>query len=151
MPKKCFLIYLQDIANPIIFSAVKNSGKIYYADDYVDSFDKFLVNDGSGFNLETGTFKAPTSGVFEFSASLLHELYVSNDRSRIAVLKNLVKELVFSEYSSDTTKQTDGILSFTWILELKEGDEVRLKATAGRFECGSSYTCTFSGKFIRGI
>ena len=151
MPKKCFLIYLQDIANPIIFSAVKNSGKIYYADDYVDSFDKFLVNDGSGFNLETGTFKAPTSGVFEFSASLLHELYVSNDRSRIAVLKNLVRELEFREYDNDTTNYNDGTLSFTWILELKEGDEVRLKATAGRFECGSSYTCTFSGKFIRGI
>ena len=101
--------------------------------------------------MDSGIFKAPTSGVFEFSATLrylIDELYA---RCQIAVLKNLVTEIEFREHAEDYKNNNYGILSFTWIFELKEGDEVRLKATAGRFECGSSYTCTFNGKFIRGI
>merc|ERR1712224_382755 len=141
---------VEDITNPMIFSAIKTSGS-YYEGSYIDSFDKFLVDDGTGFDLDSGTFKAPTSGVFEFSATLEYYIYDSYRYSKIAVLKNLVTELVFREYAEDNNNVNTGRLSFTWMLELKEGDEVRLKTIFGRFRCWTGSVCTFNGKFIRGI
>ena len=147
---KSVYIYLQDIENPIIFSAIKTSGK-HYEGSYIDSFDKFLVDDGSEFNLDSGIFKAPTSGVFEFSATLQYTINQYRSFAQIAVLKNLVTQLEFYEYAEDNNNDNRGNLSFTWMLELKEGDEVRLKTITGEFVCQPGSVCTFNGKFIQGI
>ena len=67
--------------------------------------------------------------------------------SRISVEQNGVDELTFltweksSDYSDDT-------LTFNWIMELKQKDIIRIKVTAGRFNCGSLSGCIFNGKYI---
>ena len=63
---------LQDISNPIVFSAFKTAGKRYYTGDYLDNYDGFLTNYGNSFSLESGIFTSPRQGIFEFSASVAH-------------------------------------------------------------------------------
>ena len=66
-------------------------------------------------------------------------------------MMHLVTELEFCDFAEDYKNNNYGTLSFTWMFELKEGDEVRLKTTHGRYDCATVAICTFNGKFIRGI
>ena len=89
----------QDIANPVLFSALKTSG-VHHAGSYINSFTKFLSNHGNVFDLATGIFRAPRSGVFEFSASMVYDesgLTIPLTFT-IHVEKNNIRELVISAY-----------------------------------------------------
>ena len=42
-------------------------------------------------------------------------------------------------------------LSFSWILDLQQGDTIRLKVGSGQFLSGGNANWIFNGKFIRNI
>ena len=65
-------------------------------------------------------------------------------------MKNGQKELEFLSYARETNDNSD-TLNFSWMMVLEAGDNVRLKVTAGRFVCGLTYNCIFSGEFVREI
>ena len=76
---------------------------------------------------------------------------VRDSTSRLSVEKNNVKELEFIQ--SDDYETT---LSFSWIMELKQGDTVRLKVSYANqsnkgLYCTENYNCIFNGKFIRHV
>ena len=129
---------------PIVFSAYKTSTGSDTAGFYLANFDKFLTNQGNAFVLSDGIFTAQRTGTYEFSVSAFH---VINGYSRISVEKNGVDELMFTtwEKSSD---YSDDTLTFSWIMELKQKDIIRLKVIDGAFNCGSSSGCIFNGKYI---
>ena len=138
----------QTIENPIVFTALKTSG-IHDVGSYLNSYDKFLTCQGSAFNLDTGVFTAPRSGIFEFSATTQYDQDNRYYITQISVEKNFMKELEFYAYTSD--KHDEDVLSFTWMMELQHGENISLKVTAGRFACYEYRNCMFSGKFIRDI
>ena len=137
---------LQDIPNPIVFSAFKTDGT-YYKGDYLDNYDGFLANYGNSFSLESGIFTSPRKGIFEFSAATHH---MDKGESTLRIEKNNIKVLDFSTYT-DTDNGNDDTLSFSWIMELQQGDTIRLKVTRGGFRAASYFNWTFNGKFIRNI
>ena len=63
-------------------------------------------------------------------------------------MKNGQKELEFSTYTH-RLEHSDDTLTFSWMMELEAGDNVRLKVTFGSFYCGSRENCNFSGEFVR--
>ena len=128
------------MANPIVFSAYKNSGTIS-AGNYIGDYGKFLTNYGNSFDLASGIFTAPRGGSFEFFAAT-YQNYPSHANT-IQVYKNDMAEVEFYSNSDSDT------LSFNWIMVLQEGDTVRMKVKQGAFACGSYYGCIFNGKFIR--
>ena len=128
---------------PIVFSAYGTTHG-YGAGSYLDNFDKFLTNQGNAFVLSDGIFTAQRTGTYEFSVSAPD--FSKNGRTTMSVEKNGVGELKFSNYEhSDYSYDT---LTFSWIMELKQKDMIRLKVTAGTFDCSSSYGCIFNGKYI---
>ena len=54
--------------------------------------------------------------------------------------------MTFRAYTHDNDSDT---LSFSWIMELKKGDQIRLHVTLGHFYCEPLYACIFDGKFVR--
>ena len=128
---------------PIIFSAVKTSGS-YATGAYIDGYDRFLTNYGNHFSLSTGIFTAPREGIFEFFTATENIL---DTISAIIVEKNNAKELEFLKRDD-----FESPLSFSWMMELKQGDTIRLKVNGGfGFHCTPTANCLFNGKFIRGI
>ena len=113
------------------------------AGQYLEGFNGFFTNFGSGFMLEYGIFTAGRRGIYEFSVSALHDV-LHGGSSVFAVHKNGAQ--VLSLYTRD--QDSEVTLSFSWIMELQHGDTIRLKVESGRFTCGSPYNCIFNGKLI---
>ena len=87
------------MANPVVFSALKNSGT-YKAGSYIDSYAGFLTDYGNAFDLSSGIFTAPRSGIFEFSTEQYYNEDVDETLFVIQIEKNNVKELAFSAFTS---------------------------------------------------
>ena len=95
-----------------------------------------------------GIFTSPREGVFEFSASTYHWTQGSY---KLSVEKNNIQILQFRSYSETEYGNTD-TLSFSWIMEIQQGDTVRLKvADDGTFSAYTYANWTFNGKFIHNI
>ena len=137
---------LQDIPNPIVFSAFKNSGAVS-SGEYIRNFNGFLTNYGNSFSLKFGIFTSPRQGVFEFSATIHH---ITSGSHHLIVEKSNHQVLEFFSHA-EYEDSNDDPLSFSWIMELQQGDTVRLKVTAGIFHAESYAYWMFNGKFIRNI
>jgi len=130
-----------DVPNTI-FSAYKTHGQ-YGKGKYIISYDKFLLNYGNAFDLDTGTFTAQRPGIFEFFVSMYH---LTSGHALLGVMKNGILEVNFDSYDDYYDS-----LSFSWIMELQEGDIVQLKVISGVFRCYDIAGCIFNGKFIQEI
>ena len=136
---------LQDIPNPIVFSAFKNSGRASEG-EYIRNFNGFLTNYGNSFNLTSGIFTSPREGVFEFSAAIYHNTQGAND---LIVEKSNINVLGFHTTNNAGTADP---LNFSWIMELQQGDTVIVKVTGpGSFSAYSNQNWIFNGKFLRNI
>ena len=146
--------FLQEMKDPIVFSALKTHGT-YYSGSYLTSYSKFLTNYGDGFNLQTGVFTAPRSGVYNFSASTYFGTNDDQDTHEISVEKNNRKEMEFQSWIAHTNKWSiendQDTLTFDFILVLQKSDTVRLRVNDGKFQCSDWYACIFSGHFVREI
>ena len=133
---------------PIVFSAYKSSGGEIGSGNYLAGFDKFLENQGNVFTLSNGIFTTQRSGTYEFSVTAS----VYDGEGVLSVVKNGLDFTPDLNVLSFSTYYNYETLSFSWIMELKQKDIIRLKVTAGSFDCGwmDGDGCIFNGKFIRG-
>ena len=136
---------MQDIANPITFSAYKNTGSFIHAGSYIDSYVQLLTDNSNSFDLITGIFTVPRDGVYDFYAAAYHQ---TNGANAIAVMKNGNRYLSFwsSAYTGDSNDDT---LSFNWMMELEKGDFIGLQVLRGAMYCDNNANCIFNGKFVR--
>ena len=128
----------------VIFSAYKADSTYIENGHYFEGFSGYLTNIGNNFELSNGTFTAPRKGIYEFSAAASDNY---NTHSSLTVQHNDADVVSFWTGSGSIYDA----LSFNWIMELQQGDTVRLKNTGGLFYCGSGVTnriCIFSGKLI---
>ena len=134
------------MAKPVVFSAIRTSGSVT-SGNYFNSYTKFLITYGDAFNLGSGVFTAPRSGIYQFSAAAT---FFRKGENKISVEKNGTQILQF--YSENEHERTDDdTLSFNFIMQLQKYDTIRLKVTRGKFWCNTSNVCVFNGYFIRKI
>ena len=139
---------LQDILNPIVFSAYKSSNSDYSSREYIKDFNGFLTYHGTCFDLASGIFTTPRPGVYEFSAAVTH---VNRGYNLLIVEKSNGEVLKFGTTDTSAVDGDGGdILSFSWIMELNQGETVRLRVGEyGAFGSDTNFNCIFNGKFIR--
>ena len=114
--------------------------------NYLTGFDGFLTNYGSCFDLVNGIFTPSRQGVHEFSAAIFQ---YSLGPNTLIIEKQGTKVLEFHG-SYGTVDDIYDTLSFTWIMELKQGETVRLRVgDSGKFDSFSDAYWVFSGKYIR--
>ena len=114
--------------------------------NYLTGFDGFLTNYGSCFDLVNGIFTPSRQGVYEFSAAIFQ---ASLGINTLIVEKQGTKVLEF--YGSyGNVDDIYNTLSFTWIMDLKQGETVRLRVSEyGEFVSDAYDPWIFNGKFIR--
>ena len=136
---------LQDIRNPIVFSAYKSIGEAS-SGEYLKDFNGFLTNDGNCFDLSSGIFTPSRPGVYEFSASIFHTLIGFYS---LIVEKSNGKVLEFHASAGNVDNNYD-TLSFSWIIDINQGETIRLKVSnIGAFVAYADSNWVFNGKFIR--
>ena len=125
---------------------------------YIDKFDGFKVyyddsktdhTKPTSFDKKSGRFTTPLNGVYEFSLAIPHNNVKGS--AYIIVEKNDAKELQFISY--EPSNEGYNTLSFTWYMELKKDDKIRLKVYKGyqSFYASSTANVILSGKYLRQI
>jgi len=131
---------LNVLETKVIFSAVKSSGGNFKGQI---TYDNLVVNLGEGFDMGSGTFVVPTSGLYRltFSAQSAYEKY---DYTTVYVKKN--GEGVFQIW--DSNEEGDGNnLSYTWMQYLNRGDSINLYSS-NHLYAGSDNPVNFTGELI---
>ena len=110
------------------------------------TFQNFHVNIGNTFDLSTGTFTAPVSGIYEFTFSGNTD---SSVNCRIKVYKN-ENEDFHSFYDSGGLNNISQYanLGSTWIVLLDAGDTIKLKVDGGKLYSDSAANRILTGKLL---
>ena len=99
----------------------------------VITFNRIPVNEGEGFNKESGRFRAPVGGTYEFQFVFFGNGVTSQNRVE-----------VYKDGSHDFSINVESFLSYTWMLKLSTGEEVSLK-----IETGWLKFLRFSGQLLK--
>ena len=121
---------------PVAFSVYMNSSDTTYSGPL--AFNNSLINVGNAFSLNI--FKAPMEGVFEFSFAITQD----TGEAQIDVTKNGV---VILSFSSDNQQYTS--FSASWLIELKQFDQIQLSVARGSIISDSDKTRIFNGRLLQ--
>ena len=105
----------------IVFSAIKNSGSRHSG---LISYNKVPINIGSGMNGGSGTFVAPRTDFYVFSASALSSTIKGH--LIISVLKN---GRCMLKIADGKVKNNQNNIAYSWIDHMKKGDTLKLTIT----------------------
>ena len=117
-----------------------------YGGDYdsLITYDRLVVNEGNGMNIQNGIFKAPIGGVYFFT--FMATSGADNYRGpAVSVRKNGVTQVVIVDGSGDPYVSLSG----SWMLVLKENDEVYMNVDAGYLGQYYDWYTTFTGQLIK--
>ena len=115
---------------------LKAGGTITYDEIFVDTHDKF--------NISSGIFRAPATGIYVFQFSA-HKSYRSATK---AYVQMYINDIGKNEFGVNTGKETTAIVGNHWYESLLKGDQIRLQVSSGSIAVSCSYPVTFSGHFI---
>lgn len=104
-------------------------------------FDTTSLNHGQMYSPETGTFRAPTAGVYLFVLTLDF-----GPGPSLAQLKK-GKEVVVSVHQS--MRKQSGPATRHCLLQLQQGEEIHLELVQGTLEHGKPEENTFAGLLLR--
>ena len=128
----------------VMFSAYSNTNELIQEGKVV-KFNKFWVNNGDVIDLDTGKFKAPLDGNYEFTFNGHSSPgIVAGYGLQIQVMKNNNNILRFSTGDDEHFEN----LSNTWTLQLKAGDIIKLSVRNGALFTSSNHFRTFTGKLL---
>ena len=126
----------------VIFSAEKASGENFIGDI---TYDRLVVNIGGGFDMGSGVFVVPTSGTYRLSFSG-QTGFKKYEYTNVKVKKN--GTLIFVVWDSNDAEKADAKnLSYTWLMNLTQGDRVNLSSANHLFADYESHL-TFTGELI---
>ena len=109
------------------------------------TFQNFHVNSGNTFDISTGTFTAPVSGIYEFAFS---GNTASDYSCCIQIYKNGNNKLHSIYTRGGQEKEPYANLASSWIVSLDTGDTIRLKVYVGKlYSDGSAYRI-LTGKLL---
>ena len=127
----------------VIFSAVKTSGSNFNGDN---TYDDLVINLGNGFNAESGTFVVPVSGTYRMSFSG-QSAFGKYDFTEVYVKKN--ESNIFHIWDSNEVEKADANnVSYTWLMNLSQGDRVKLWSHNFLHADEKRYHITFTGELI---
>ena len=106
-------------------------------------FDKILTNHGDGYDPKSGIFTAPEAGVFVISTE------ASVSPNVILNLELMVDDKSVAEITVEAAKRKKATISRQWVLDLKEGSTVSVRALQSGEVLGQMHT-SFSGWKISG-
>ena len=112
------------------------------------TFKDFTVKSGNTFNLSTGTFTVPVSGIYEFTFS---GYSAAGTSCGVEVYKNGNVNIHGFYISNDSSNYDSKKLESSWTVTLNAGDTMRLKVRTGKLFSDSFRPRVLSGKLLEVI
>ena len=110
------------------------------------TYDRLDVNIGGGFDIRSGVFVVPTSGTYRLSFSGQSGLH-KYEYTHVNVKKN--GSDVFAIWDSNEAEKADANnISYTWMMNLSQGDRVNLSSNNHLNAKNYRYLLTFTGELI---
>ena len=133
----------QILNTKVVFNAQKTDNLGNVKGDL--TFDRVDINIGDGFDGSSGIFKVPVTGIYKINFSG-QSAFGKIDNTSIEVYKN--GSFMFHIWDSNAAEKADGNnVSYTWIMTLVEGDELKLKSV--NYLYANIYIpLTFAGELI---
>ena len=130
----------------ISFAVYKNSGS-YLSGDV--TYDTILYNQGGGLDKDSGEFRVPKSGLYEFSFYALVGGRDSENDARVYMYKNGASSLLLQQFYINNPSDQWVSSTLTWTVELEVNDVIKMRVTSGVIYSTSSQWINFSGHLIR--
>ena len=119
---------LQPLSGGVYFSAIRDAPGAYFNGDI--TYNRFLLNKGNAFDISTGIFKAPITGIYEFKFSGQQAGGRGGNLSGGTSLYIYVMRNGNLEFDIiDTSSKSDSIdhnIAFTFQLYVSTNDEIKL-------------------------
>ena len=127
----------------IFFAAYRTSGNQDFSGTI--TYDIADINEGAGFNKNTGTFRAPEGGTYGFTFSGTSSL---NDPSvtYVRVYKDGNQQHGIGDFNAANWGNN---LSSSWMMQLSKNEEVYLSVSAGKLFASSSWPVIFTGNLLK--
>ena len=140
--------FLDTFLDPEIISFVvyKNSGGDLSGDV---TYDTILYNHGGGLDKDSGEFRVPKSGLYEFSFHAQVGGRDSDNSARVYMYKNGASSLFLQEFYIVNSSNQWVSSTLTWTLELEVNDVIKMRVERGVIYSVSSQWINFSGHLIR--
>ena len=131
--------------NEIIAFSAYNKGGNFYESDFL-TFTNFHSQIGNGLDLKSGIFTAPISGFYSFS---FHGQYHFDfDVTAVEILHNGSRVAMIDAFKHSDDHGFSGYLSYSWMLDLKQNDQVRLRVFSGEIYVYPFHYMVFNGQLI---
>ena len=125
----------------IVFAAYKTSGGDFSGTITYDDVD---INEGAGFNKQTGKFRAPEGGTYFFTFS--GETGYPKSWTYVCVYKD--GSLHHDIYDGNTADWGNNI-NGSWMFSLSKGEEIHLEVTFGKLRANSNHPVIFTGNLLK--
>ena len=141
--------YFSDLETPIgTLETFSDSGRVMFSVSKrstsgigVIIFDEVIQDTANGYDANTGVFKVPTSGVYDFTFSAHNDCR----DPYVFLFKDGVKEAIIYEWNDGDAGGCSMTGGSTWTMNLKKDEEITLQVTAGSLLGGLEQSITFSG------
>lgn len=127
-----FIVIVTPVSSVIAFSAYMSRNEAHVVDHHILTFDTVQINEGNGYNRHTGIFIVPTSGVYDFTYTLM----VGNDHEVCTNL--LINEAIYGHaYAYSGSLNVHQTSTSTVVAHVNQGDTVFVR-TANDGVCGQT-------------
>ncbi|XP_030008745.1 complement C1q-like protein 2 [Sphaeramia orbicularis] len=111
--------------------------------DQIAMYETVFINMGEGYDVDTGVFTAPVSGVYSITVTVYSD--AGSENSQLHACAQLhVNGMTVAGASEQNTHDQEDSVSIVVARELNEGDEVSVNLPAGCMLCDDSHYNTFS-------
>ncbi|XP_077980421.1 uncharacterized protein LOC144435687 [Glandiceps talaboti] len=127
----------------VAFSVARTTSLVRVSSDTTIIYNKVYSNIGNGYDVSTGKFTCPVSGMYVFMISALR--YPNNDNLFVCIMKNTTKlPCVFANSSGNRESGANSV-----IIDVQQGDEIWARLGSGHslFSNTNGFT-TFSGYLL---
>ena len=121
----CQLMTLLPFQKKVFFAAYKTSPGNFDGEITYDIAD---INEGAGFNKQTGTFTAPEGGTYMFTFSGLTGGANASTNVRVVYKDDSSHHFISDVQAAETYNNINSI----WMMKLSKGEEVYLEVTGGK-------------------
>eukprot|EP00093_Oithona_nana_P008489 08489.XXX_135413_135889_1 [CDS] Oithona nana genome sequencing. len=130
----------------ISFAVYKNSGSDVSGDV---TYNTILYNHGGGLDKDSGEFRVPKSGLYEFSFHAQVGGRDTDNDAHVYMYKNGASSLYLQEFYINNPSDQWVSSTLTWTLELEVNDVIKMRVDNGLIFSTDIRWINFSGHLIR--
>jgi len=132
---------IEKLQKKIFFAARKTSGGHF---DGAITYDIVDINEGAGFDQQSGKFRAPEGGTYFFAFSGVTG--TSKSLTYVRVYKDGSQHHVIVD---DNVADTGNNINGSWMSSLSKGEEVHLRVYTGKLYANSNWPVIFTGNLLK--